>query len=401
MSTKSTKPVRRVSLPGAPKQNTQNYINVNSTGKRRQGWRYTLSKHVWEIIIGVLATVLGGLILAWLLKTPASPPGVTPHVAQVPSSAPFILRRTITQTTRVGSLAFSPDNVTLAAGTDDEKVYLWHIATGAKLGVLEKESQSAEKSAYMLSVAYSPSGAFLAAGSNDNKVRIWQLSDHKLLQTFEGHKDAVETVAFSPDGKVLASGSDDKTIRLWDMEKMVFKRELTGHNGPVHSLAFSPDGVTLASGASGDSVWLWNTKDGTHRKLEGQRPCEGYVSQVAFSPDGETIASGLCGKDEKTVQIWNIIEGSRYLLKAQSDTKGVVFHGDNKTLITVSGPKISPKLRLWQLPTTIPKYITDVSAEQDTTTTDFRAVAYNSHEYMLALSYNGGAIQLWELTLLP
>ena len=37
-----------------------------------------------------------------------------------------------------------------------------------------------------------------------------------VLQTLEGHSDAVNSIAFSHDSKLLASGSYDNTVKVWD-----------------------------------------------------------------------------------------------------------------------------------------------------------------------------------------
>ena len=38
----------------------------------------------------------------------------------------------------------------------------------------------------------------------------------ELLNTLEGHSDAVRSVAVSPCGTFIASGSSDRTVRLWN-----------------------------------------------------------------------------------------------------------------------------------------------------------------------------------------
>ena len=65
------------------------------------------------------------------------------------------------------------------------------------------------------SVAFSPDDATLASGSGDSTVRLWDTETGELKQTLTGHLSLVTSVVFSPDGTTLASGSGDRTVLLW------------------------------------------------------------------------------------------------------------------------------------------------------------------------------------------
>lgn len=71
----------------------------------------------------------------------------------------------------------------------------------------------------MYSVAFSPDDKTLASASDDEAVCLWNVDPGVTIGApLVGHNITVKSVAFSPDRKTLASSSKDTTARLWDVE---------------------------------------------------------------------------------------------------------------------------------------------------------------------------------------
>jgi WD40 repeat protein len=60
------------------------------------------------------------------------------------------------------------------------------------------------------SVVFSANGQTLASGSQDKTIKLWHPATGKLLRTLTGHIAGVWSVAFSPDGQILASAAWQK-----------------------------------------------------------------------------------------------------------------------------------------------------------------------------------------------
>jgi WD40 repeat protein len=65
-------------------------------------------------------------------------------------------------------------------------------------------------------LAFSPDGLRLAAGSYDDVVRIWSLATGQLLVSFTGHAGPPSGVAFLGDGHLAVSGAEEDAVRVWN-----------------------------------------------------------------------------------------------------------------------------------------------------------------------------------------
>jgi hypothetical protein len=209
-------------------------------------------------------------------------------------------------------------------------------------------------------------------GSWEKTVQLWDIETGKLLQTFKGHTDDVNSVAFSPDGTRALSGGWDHTVKLWDVATGQLLRNFEGHTGTVFSVAFSSDGTRALSGgedrisiwdvASGTSVfnlfsgdgdaWLAITADGFFSAsprgeeiLDVVRGLElttiGQVHQSLFSPDlvREALAGDPDGEVKRAAEVINldkvIDSGPAPLVEITSHTSGV-GGGSETDLVTIA-----------------------------------------------------------------
>ncbi|KAG0264421.1 hypothetical protein BG011_006897 [Mortierella polycephala] len=57
---------------------------------------------------------------------------------------------------------------------------------------------------------------FVVSGSEDSKVHIWHRDNANLIQSLDGHTQAVTMITWNPTNQTMfASASDDNTIRIW------------------------------------------------------------------------------------------------------------------------------------------------------------------------------------------
>jgi WD40 repeat protein len=162
------------------------------------------------------------------------------------------------------SLAFSPDGATLAAGTANQGIFRWDVATGQRL---PGPTLSEPKRRWVDRLAFSLDSKLLAARSEARLGGLvlidaatgasWPVppKDHSSSNTADF---AFHHFAFHPAGRLLATVALDNTVTFWDTASGKKQQVLTSEVGPLCCVALSPDGCTCAAGGPNGRVATWN-----------------------------------------------------------------------------------------------------------------------------------------------
>jgi dipeptidyl aminopeptidase/acylaminoacyl peptidase len=203
-----------------------------------------------------------------------------------------------------GSVAFSPDGKMLAAGSADDKAWLWNTAGPSHPACLGHALTVGPADSFG-SVAFSPDGDILTTGNS--LVWLWNVAKPgrpaREGQPLTGPSGGIGSVKFSPDGKILAVGSGDGKVWLWNLANPArparLGQPLTGPTAAVSSVAFSPDGKILAAGSNDGSAYIWSLDVdnaiaricATTRNTLTRAQWEQYLPQLPYNPVG---AENLC-----------------------------------------------------------------------------------------------------------
>ncbi len=268
----------------------------------------------------------------------------------------------------VFSVAFSPDGLTLAAGTADGSVHFYAVKPA---GVSGLGSPVKVQRGIVVSLAFSPDDRLLAAAGLDESVALVKLKPGQIttqapVRTL-GVGTAVRSIAFDPWSGALASVTNGGWIYLWNpMTRRLIVRHRISH-AALYSVAFNPASRSAGLGAGGldGNVYIW--RPGSHPVTVPGSGGRGAIDSVAFSPDGAKLAVGGAGE---TIRLFNLRDG-RAVAVPLAGHEGVV------TAVAFNSPagrmlasaSTDQTVRLWSIPVsnqfgrTLPATVGAVNAE--------------------------------------
>ncbi|CAM2111889.1 pre-mRNA-processing factor 17 [Caretta caretta] len=134
------------------------------------------------------------------------------------------------------------------------------------------------------------------AGMSDKKIVQWDVRSGEIVQEYDRHLGAVNTIVFVDENRRFVSTSDDKSLRVWEWDIPVdFKyiAEPSMHSMPAVTL--SPNGKWLACQSMDNQILIFGAQNRfrlNKKKIFKGHMVAGYACQVDFSPDMSYVISG-------------------------------------------------------------------------------------------------------------
>ncbi len=197
----------------------------------------------------------------------------------------------LTNVTGVGAMSWSPDGTWLACPSDDQRVYLWHVATG--------ERKTLEGHVGVVTGAlFNRLGDILVSFGWDNTSWFW---DAKLARPLVSLPGAYLPNGFDPNDRRLAFARDGVGSGIWEVEPAHECRRL-GRTAALWQGDFTAEGRVLAT-ASGDGVRLWQVP---LNRILAHLPVQEARCAI-WHPNGTNlITSGVPG-----LQLWPVAFNSQ------------------------------------------------------------------------------------------
>ncbi|KAK9851127.1 hypothetical protein WJX84_004948 [Apatococcus fuscideae] len=192
----------------------------------------------------------------------------------------------------VKGIEFSNDGKRFLSTSYDRVIKLWDTETGqvittlgeGKMWFVAKFHPDADKQNVVL------------AGCSDKKVYQWDMNTGDLVQEYDYHLGAVNTITFVDEGRRFVTTSDDKTIRVWEYGIPVQIKYIADpgmHSIPAVTL--HPNKQWFIGQSLDNQIVTYSTKDRfrqNRKKTFKGHTIAGYACRPNFAPDGRYVISG-------------------------------------------------------------------------------------------------------------
>jgi len=134
------------------------------------------------------------------------------------------------------------------------------------------------------------------AGCSDKKIIQYDTNSGKIVQEYDQHLGAVNTITFIDDSRRFVTSSDDKSIRVWEWGiPVVIKYISEPHMHSMPSIALHPNGKWFVGQSLDNTIVVYSTRDRfriNKKKIFRGHSNAGYACEVGFAPDGRYLISG-------------------------------------------------------------------------------------------------------------
>lgn len=134
------------------------------------------------------------------------------------------------------------------------------------------------------------------AGTSDKKIICWDVRSGEIVQEYDRHLGAVNTITFVDENRRFVTTSDDKSLRVWEWDipvDMKYIADPTMHSMPA--VTPSPNQKWLACQSMDNKIVIFSALNRfkmNRKKTFSGHMVAGYACTLDFSPDMSYIVSG-------------------------------------------------------------------------------------------------------------
>jgi pre-mRNA-processing factor 17 len=155
------------------------------------------------------------------------------------------------------------------------------------------------------------------AGMSDKKIVQFDTRTREVVQEYDHHLAAVNTITFVDEARRFITTSDDKSLRAWDYNIPVpIKFVAEPYMYPMVRSALHPSNKYVLFQSSDNQIVVYGAgekfRQNRKKSFMGHNNA-GYAIEVSVSPDGQFVTSGdtggyVCFWDWKTCKLWHKIK---------------------------------------------------------------------------------------------
>eukprot|EP00055_Hartaetosiga_balthica_P009503 m.37989 g.37989 ORF g.37989 m.37989 type:complete len:567 (-) comp6771_c0_seq3:2117-3817(-) len=219
----------------------------------------------------------------------------------------------------VRDIAFNLDGSQFVSCGYDRYARLWNTESGECLRRFTNQSVI-----YCVKFHPAPDKQNLfCAGTQNKRIMTWDTTTGDVVQEYDRHLGAVNSISFVEGGRRMVTTSDDKSIRVWEWDIPVDIKYISDpamHSMPRVALHPQKPYMCLQSMDNKIITYTANDKFKEQRKTFRGHQVAGYACNLCFSPDGSYLVSG---DGRGYVHIWKW-ETSRKLESFKAHDKACV-----------------------------------------------------------------------------
>ncbi|TYZ58344.1 hypothetical protein PybrP1_007182 [[Pythium] brassicae (nom. inval.)] len=190
----------------------------------------------------------------------------------------------------VRAIHFSNDGRQFLSAGFDRFIQLWDTETGQSIKAFTNR-----RVPYCVKFSPADNSQFVIGDSN-NMVVQFDARSGEVVQEYNHHLQAVNSVTFVDDNRRFVSTSDDKKILIWEWGIPVpikYISEPSMHSMPAVTL--HPSGGFFAGQSLNNQIDVYAARDKfklQRKKVFKGHSNAGYACQIGFSPNGQYVMSG-------------------------------------------------------------------------------------------------------------